>query len=138
MPMIGGLRFRLVTGRIEHDSDGADRRRTGGHEALALLDRHLATRDFLVGDGYSIADIAVYAYSHVAEAATVDAAGYPNFPQLARPRGGDARIHERPRAVPAERIDPGGPLDLRLGRRDLLRRLDLRCCSWSRASPARS
>jgi glutathione S-transferase len=79
MPMIGGLRFRLVTGRVEPHSDEAGRRRTGGHEALALLDQHLATRDFLVGDRYSIADIAVYAYSHVAEDATVDPAGYPNF-----------------------------------------------------------
>ena len=79
MPMIGGLRFRLITGRIEHDSDAAERRRTGAHEALALLDRHLSTRAFLVGDRYSIADIAVYAYSHVADEATVDTAGYPAF-----------------------------------------------------------
>jgi glutathione S-transferase len=79
MPMIGGLRFRLVTGRIEHGSDAAERRRAGGREALALLDRHLATRDFLVGDRHSIADIAVYAYSHVAEEATVDTAAYPAF-----------------------------------------------------------
>ena len=79
MPMIGGLRFRLITGRIEHHSDAAERRRTGAHEALALLDRHLATRDFLLGDSYSIADIAVYAYAHVAGEATVETAGYPAF-----------------------------------------------------------
>jgi glutathione S-transferase len=79
MPMIGGLRFRLVTGRFEPDSDDAERRRTGAHEVLGLLDRHLTTREFLVGDGYSIADIAVYAYARVAEEATVDTAGYPGF-----------------------------------------------------------
>src|SRR5438552_14063833 len=47
MPMIGGLRFRLVTGRLEPGSDRAERRRRGGHEVLALLDRHLAERPFL-------------------------------------------------------------------------------------------
>ena len=79
MPMIGGLRFRLITGRIEYHSDAAERRRTGAHEALALLDRHLATRDFLLGDSYSIADIAVYAYAHVAGEATLETAGCPAF-----------------------------------------------------------
>jgi glutathione S-transferase len=79
MPMIGGLRFRLVTGRFEPDSGEAGRRRAGAHEVLALLNGHLATREFLVGDAYSIADIAVYGYSHVAEEATVDTAGYPDF-----------------------------------------------------------
>jgi glutathione S-transferase len=79
MPMIGGLRFRLVTRRFEHGSDEAERRRAGAHEVLGVLDRHLETREFLVGDRYSIADIAVYAYSHVAGEASVDTAGYPAF-----------------------------------------------------------
>lgn len=91
MPMIGGLRFRLVTGRIERDSDEAERRRTGAHEALALLNQHLATREFLVADRYSIADIAVYAYSHRAEEATVDTAGYLDF------RRWIARVEATPR-----------------------------------------
>src|SRR3954462_6374793 len=37
MPMIGGLRFRLVTGRLEPGSDELARRRRGGHEVLASL-----------------------------------------------------------------------------------------------------
>jgi glutathione S-transferase len=79
MPMIGGLRFRLVTGRLAPDSDRAERRRAGGHEVLRFLDEHLAERPFLVADRYTIADVAVYAYSHVAEEATVDTAAYPRF-----------------------------------------------------------
>lgn len=79
MPAIGGLRFRLVTGRIDADSESATRRRAGAHEVLALLDAHLATHDFLVGDDYTIADVAVYAYSHVAGDAGVDDASYANF-----------------------------------------------------------
>jgi glutathione S-transferase len=79
MPMIGGLRFRLVTGRFAADSDEAARRRAGAHEALGILDRRLESRSFLAGDRYSIADIAVFAYSHVAGEATVDTSAYPSF-----------------------------------------------------------
>ena len=35
-------------------------------QALTVVDRHLAERRFFVGDGYSVADIARYAYSHAA------------------------------------------------------------------------
>src|SRR5205085_11059394 len=47
MPMIGGLRFRLVTGRFAGDSEEATRRRAGGHRVLRFLDEHLATRPLL-------------------------------------------------------------------------------------------
>jgi glutathione S-transferase len=79
MPMIGGLRFRLVTERIAPDSDEAARRRRGAYATLALLDDHLATRSFLAGDSYSIADIGVYAYAHVAEEAGIETEPYVNF-----------------------------------------------------------
>ena len=78
MFMIGGLRFRLITGRWTPDDPEAQRRRAGAHEALGILDRHLAGRSFLVGDTYSIADIAVFAYAHVAEEARLDTSGYPS------------------------------------------------------------
>ncbi len=39
----------------------------GGHRALGVMERHLATRRFFVGEAYGIADIALYAYTHVAE-----------------------------------------------------------------------
>jgi glutathione S-transferase len=66
MPMIGGLRFRLVTGRFAADDPAALQRRTGGEKVLAFLEETLAERPFLVGGRLSIADIAVYAYVHVA------------------------------------------------------------------------
>lgn len=43
-------------------------KRIAGQEALALMDRHLATRDWFVGHGPTLADVALYAYTHVAEA----------------------------------------------------------------------
>jgi glutathione S-transferase len=72
MPAIGGLRFRLQTGRLAADDPEALRRRAAGDQALAFLDRTLADRPFLAGERCTIADLAVYAYVHVA-----DEAGYP-------------------------------------------------------------
>jgi glutathione S-transferase len=44
-----------------------EERRDRGRQALAVMDRHLQRRPFFVGDRYTIADIALYAYTHVAE-----------------------------------------------------------------------
>src|SRR5215211_2609013 len=65
IPAIAGLRFRLLTRRLAPDDPAARSRRAAGKQVLALLDDHLAGRDFLV-DAYSAADIALYAYLHVA------------------------------------------------------------------------
>ncbi|MFA9201726.1 MAG: glutathione S-transferase family protein [Cypionkella sp.] len=43
-------------------------KRIAGEDALALMDDHLAGRDWFVGTGVTLADIALYAYTHVAEA----------------------------------------------------------------------
>src|SRR5262249_5320059 len=64
MPATGGLRFRLQTGRFPPDDPDAERRRRLGEEVFGVLEEHLAERDFLVGGRYTIADIAVYAYTH--------------------------------------------------------------------------
>jgi glutathione S-transferase len=72
MPAIGGLRFRLQTGRLRPDDPDAVRRRRAGDDVLAFLDETLAQTPFLVGGRFSIADIALYGYVHVAEEA-----GYP-------------------------------------------------------------
>src|SRR5919201_6157492 len=66
MPGIGGLRFRLLTGRWSADEPAAVQRRELGLDALAMLDAHLQDAEFFVGDQYSIADISLYAYTHTA------------------------------------------------------------------------
>lgn len=43
-----------------------DARRAGGYAALGVMEHHLAARSYFVGERYSIADIALYAYTHVA------------------------------------------------------------------------
>jgi glutathione S-transferase len=48
-----------------------------GRSALAVMDSHLATRQFFVAERYGIADIALYAYTHVAHEGGHDLAPYP-------------------------------------------------------------
>ena len=48
-----------------------------GAAALAVMERHLAQRRFFVADAYSIADIALYAYTHAAGDGGFDLAAYP-------------------------------------------------------------
>jgi glutathione S-transferase len=49
----------------------------GGEKALSVMDGHLQSRDFFVDDAYSIADIALFAYTHVAGEGGFDLGGYP-------------------------------------------------------------
>ena len=48
-----------------------------GNRALSVMEQALTTSDWLVGDAYSVADIALYAYTHVAEDGGFDLAAYP-------------------------------------------------------------
>jgi glutathione S-transferase len=74
---IGGLRFRLLTGRLAADSDDARRRHRAAQSVLGLLDGQLRERAFLVGERYSVADIGVYGYVHVAPEAGIALDPYP-------------------------------------------------------------
>lgn len=49
----------------------------GGYEALAVMERHLARERWFVGATPTIADISLYAYTHVADEAGFDLAAYP-------------------------------------------------------------
>lgn len=61
---LGGPRFRLLTGRATVEE--LDGRLAVGREALAVLDAHLAAREWVVGDGPTIADLSLFAYVGVA------------------------------------------------------------------------
>lgn len=72
----------------------------GGH-ALSVMEQRLAGNDWLVGYGYTIADIALYAYTHVAHEGGFDLGKYPGISRWI------ARIAAEPRHVPLEwRPDP--------------------------------
>ena len=48
-----------------------------GYAALDAMEKHLAGREFLVGERYSVADISLYAYTHVAHEGGFELESYP-------------------------------------------------------------
>lgn len=52
-------------------------RQQAGMAILQVMDRYLERREFFVGERYSIADISLYAYTHVADEGDFDLAPYP-------------------------------------------------------------
>jgi len=78
-PNVGTARFWRLTGRDEQRPEAWTQRRESGEDALGILDRYLADHDFLVDGRYSVADIGLYGYTHVAHEAGVDMAGYPSI-----------------------------------------------------------
>ena len=54
-------------------------RQAGGHKALAIMEDHLGTNPYFVGAVPTIADISLYAYTHVADEGGFDLSGYPNI-----------------------------------------------------------
>ncbi len=54
-------------------------RMKGGYAALDVMEKHLAKNDFFVGGSFGLADIALYAYTHVAHEGEFDLSKYPNI-----------------------------------------------------------
>jgi glutathione S-transferase len=75
-PYVAVPRFWLTHG-IDVDSETLAERRRAGYLAFDAMESHLAGHEYLAGDGYSIADIALYAYTHVAHEGGFDLGAYP-------------------------------------------------------------
>ena len=69
------------------------RLRERGHQALAVMEQHLREREFFVDCGYSVADIALYAYTHEAPVGGIMLDDYPSV------RAWLARVEAQPRFV---------------------------------------
>lgn len=52
-------------------------KKAGGYAALDVMEKHLSKQIFFVGQHYSIADIALFAYTHVADEGDFDLSAYP-------------------------------------------------------------
>src|SRR5262245_40725685 len=66
-PSIAVVRFWLAySGRPEAFADRVEERTAAGHRALAAMEGHLEGRRFLVDEALTLADVALYAYTHVA------------------------------------------------------------------------
>ena len=77
-PAIALVRFWLAySGRPEEFADRIEERQRAGRRVLSAMDRHLEGRSWFVAESMTLADIALYAYTHVADEGGFDLAGYP-------------------------------------------------------------
>jgi glutathione S-transferase len=74
-PHIAMARFWALAG-LHRSEEQVKAKLEKGAFALAALERHLREREFLVADRYTIADIALYAYTHVAPEAGIELEPY--------------------------------------------------------------
>jgi glutathione S-transferase len=90
-PYLAVVRFWLAySGTPERYADRIPGRMQGGYAALDAMERHLEGKAFLVGGRYSIADISLYAYTHVAHEGGFELDGYPGV------RGWLGRVASQP------------------------------------------
>jgi glutathione S-transferase len=76
---IGGLRYWTMTGKLSRRPvEAIAARRTAATRALGILDAELATRGFIAGARYTIADMAVFAYGSRAEEAGISLEPFSN------------------------------------------------------------
>jgi glutathione S-transferase len=75
-PTVAVVRFWVAFAQDPPAVAEIEARRAAGQRALDALDRVLSGREFLVGDGYTIADIALYGYTHVAHEGGFEMGGY--------------------------------------------------------------
>ena len=76
-PNIAVARFLVAFSDTNPSESDLEPRRRGGYRALDAMEGHLADRRFLVGERYTIADISLYAYTHVADEGGFDLSRYP-------------------------------------------------------------
>ena len=75
-PNIAVVRHRTMLGHLD-DYPDSEQRRERGYGALEAMESHLDGLEFLVGERYSIADISLYAYTHVAGEGGFQLSRYP-------------------------------------------------------------
>jgi len=94
-PYVAVARFWVHSlGKGEEWAEQLREKRERGYQALAVMEAHLAPRPFFVADRYTIADIALYAYTHVAHEGGFDLTPYP------RVRAWLVRVAGQPGHVP--------------------------------------
>jgi glutathione S-transferase len=96
-PAIAVVRFWLAeSGTPELFADRVEERRAAGYRALDAMERALTGRTFLVGERFTLADIALYAYTHVAHEGGFELERYPAI------RAWLGRVAAQPGHVPIE------------------------------------
>jgi glutathione S-transferase len=77
-PFIATSRFWIfILGKAEEYKEALEQKREPGYAALRVMEDHLKTREFFVGERYTIADISLFAYTHVADQGGFDLTQFP-------------------------------------------------------------
>jgi glutathione S-transferase len=104
-PNLGAAFFwlRLIKGGRELQQHALEDWMEEGYRSLAVMEKHLKDRDFFAANRFSIADIALYAYTHVAHECDLDLTAFPAV------RAWLGRVAEQPghiamEAAPAEAL----------------------------------
>lgn len=99
-PAIAEARFwlRFVRGGRELRTHEIDQWMERGYAALALMEQHLSTHDYFVGDRETVADLALYAHTHVAPEGDFDLAAFPSVGRWL------TRIASNPLHIPIDRM----------------------------------
>jgi glutathione S-transferase len=89
--VIGALRHWTMTGKLARRLPAlVDMKRNGSLNTLRILDEQLATRPFIAGERYTIADMSIFAYASRAEEAGLSLEPYPHL------RAWIARVEAQP------------------------------------------
>jgi glutathione S-transferase len=96
-PNLAVARFWIsILGKRDEYAGALEEKWRAGYRSLDGMERHLDGRPFLVGDRFSIADIALYAYVHVADEGGFDLGRYPSV------RTWLARVADQPGHLPMQ------------------------------------
>jgi glutathione S-transferase len=97
-PNLGAARFWLtmVRGGRELQHHAIEDWMEKGYQALGIMEQHLAARDFFAADRYTVADIALYAYTHCAPESGFELDAFPAI------RAWLARVAAQPGHVPMD------------------------------------
>ena len=93
-PYIAVVRFWHFAGQLEGKDALIEEKMRRGYQALEVMEKHLRGRPFFAGERYSIADIGLYAYTHVAHEGGFALARFPAVGQWLE------RVSEQPGYVP--------------------------------------
>src|SRR5215469_1410627 len=95
-PDLGAAHFwlALVKGGRELQTHALEVWIENGYQALGVMEKHLATHEFFAAGRYTIADIALYAYTHTANESAFDLTGFPSI------RAWLKRVADQPGHVP--------------------------------------
>jgi glutathione S-transferase len=77
-PTLAVVRFLVAySGNADQYAEVIEQKTKAGYKALAAMEGHISGREWFVGDAMTLADIALYAYTHVAPEGGIQLESYP-------------------------------------------------------------